>query len=112
MATVPEDDLFEKNQVKKGASPNKNLLESTNYIIYHRNLQKLRVPYNILNREVKSEDQTVLQNVIPVSSRDKTLSLVRQRFYWTRIQWFVANWTKNCERDAFKVSRQQRKQSG
>ena len=105
MATVPEDDLFEKNQVKKGASPNKNLLESTNYIIYHRNLQKLRVPYNILNREVKSEDQTVLQNVIPVSSRDKTLSLVRQRFYWTRIQWLVANWTKNCERDAFKVSK-------
>ena len=30
--------------------------------------------------------------------RDKTLSLVRQRFYWPRMQRDVANWINSCER--------------
>lgn len=117
MVTLEEDDpsiSFWKHQVIKGVRPKKKLLQCDNYIIFYRNFSKLRVRDNVLIREVKTEDQTVLQHVIPASTipvvlrnihnkmghlgRDKTLSLVRQQFYWPRMQRDVANWINSCER--------------
>jgi transposase InsO family protein len=69
---------------------------------------------NIVWREVKTEDRTIQQAVIPKSSipvvllqlhnnmghlgRDKTSSLVRQRVYWPRMQTDITSWIENCKR--------------
>lgn len=74
----------------------------------------MKIRDNTLLSEINSEDKTILQHVIPASAiptvfsnlhnkmghlgRDKTLFLVRQRFYWPRMQRDVANWISNCER--------------
>lgn len=100
IATLQNDDpsiSFWKQQVILGKKPERSTLQTDNDFIFHRNFSKLRVRDDILLREVNSEDKTILQHVIPASAiptvlsnlhnkmghlgRDKTLSLVRQRFY-------------------------------
>ena len=65
MVTLQEDDpsiSFWKHQVIKGVRPNKKLLQCDNDIIFYRNFSKLRIRDNVLIREVKTKDQTVLQH--------------------------------------------------
>ena len=59
---------FENIKVIKGVRPKKKLLQCDNDIIFYRNFSKLRVRNNVLIRDVKTEDQTVLQHVIPAST--------------------------------------------
>ena len=88
---------FWKQQVESGKKPSKNLLKTDIDYIYFRNFSKLCIRDSILFREVKTEDRTISQTVVPRSfipvileqlhnkighlGRDRTLSLVRQRFY-------------------------------
>lgn len=105
---------FWKNKVQECIRPKRETLITEDDFVYHRNFAKLRVRDGILLREVKVDDNTHQQYVIPASvyptvleylhnkmghlGRDKTLSLIRQRFYWPKMQRDVSDWINSCER--------------
>ena len=91
--------LFGNSRLNQVRRPSKNLLKTDidSIYMYFRNFSKLCITDSILFREVKTEDRSIPQTVVPRSfipvileqlhnkmghlGRDKTLSLVRQRFY-------------------------------
>ena len=58
---------FWKQQVESGKKPSKNLLKTDIDSIYFRNFSKLCIRDSILFREVKTEDRTISQTVVPRS---------------------------------------------
>ena len=117
VAALQDDDpslSYWKQQVIAGLKPSKSSLHTENDMTFHRNFSRLKVKGGILIREVKNDETTIEQHVIPASSiptvlkylhnqmghlgRDKTLSLVRQRFFWPRMQRDVTSWIDGCER--------------
>ena len=82
--------------------------------IISKTFHSLKMIRGILYREVKDGDNTVQQLVLPRvyqktvlqslhndvghPGRDRTLSLIRERFYWPRMTADIEKWTKECQR--------------
>ena len=82
--------------------------------IISKTFHSLKIIRGILYREVKDGDNTVQQLVLPKvyqktglqslhndvehPGRDRTLSLIRERFYWPRMTADIEKWTKECQR--------------
>ena len=78
------------------------------------NFERLRVIRGILYREITERDETVKQLVLPECfrkeilkglhndighpGRDRTLSLIRERFFWPGMASDCENWVKECPR--------------
>ena len=74
----------------------------------------LKMTRGLLYREIKDGDNTIQQLVLPKvyqrtvvqclhndvghPGRDRTLSLIRERFYWPRMTAEIEQWTKQCQR--------------
>ena len=79
-----------------------------------KTFNNLKMIRGILYREVKDGDNTIQQLVLPKvyqktvlqglhndvghPGRDRTLSLIRERFYWPRMTAEIEQWTKQCQR--------------
>ena len=79
-----------------------------------KTFNNLKMIRGILYREIKDGENTIQQLVLPTiyrktvlqglhndvghPGRDRTLSLIRERFYWPRITAEIEEWTKQCQR--------------
>lgn len=98
--------------VKTGIKPKKGILPTSPL---YRQFDHLILKDGILFREVKNDgDETVKQLVLPTTyvktvlqslhdemghpGRDRTNSLVRERFYWPRMTSDIENWVQHCDR--------------
>ena len=88
--------------------------ESSEVLKYFREWNKLSLSSSILYRSTVLNDVETKQIVIPVlfhsivlqhlhddvghQGRDRTLSLVRARFYWSELELDVVNKVRNCEK--------------
>ena len=80
----------------------------------NKTFNTLKMIRRILYREVKDGDNTIQQLVLPKVyqkivlqglhndvghlGRDRTLSLIRERFHWPRMTAEIEQWTKQCQR--------------
>ena len=100
--------------VKLGFCPEKSDLKTENPVVlkYLREWKKLTLVNGVLHRNTTLNDESVCQLVLPLHSvvlkhlhddvghqgRDRTLSLVRARFYWPGLEKDVEDKIKNCGR--------------
>ena len=71
VAALQDDDpslSYWKQQVIAGLKPSKSSLHTENDMTFHRNFSRLKVKGGILIREVKNDETTIEQHVIPASS--------------------------------------------
>lgn len=82
--------------------------------VMSKTFHSLKIIRGILYREIKDGDNTIKQLVLPKvyrrtvlqslhndvghPGRDRTLSLIRERFYWPRMTADIEKWTKECQR--------------
>ena len=111
------DQLLSKmiNFVKMGKKPNLKQLPSspeTQFLL--NNFDRLVLENGVLCRKINFESENKLQIVLPSCfrqialrglhddighhGRDRTLDLVRERFYWPRMSSEVENYVKQCDR--------------
>lgn len=90
------------------------LPDSSKHIAMHRSFDKLKIQRGVLYREVVINEEKRLQLVIPSKfisqvltglhddvghpGRDRTVSLLRDRFYWPCMPSDVDDWIKKCGR--------------
>ena len=111
------DQLLSKmiNFVKMGKKPNlKQLPSSPETQLLLNNFDRLVLENGVLCRKINFESENKLQIVLPSCfrqtalrglhddighhGRDRTLDLVRERFYWPRMSSEVENYVKQCDR--------------
>ena len=79
-----------------------------------KTFNNLKMIRGILYREIKDGENTIQQLGLPTvyrktvlqglhndvghPGRDRTLSLIRERFYWPRMTAEIEEWTKQCQR--------------
>ena len=82
--------------------------------VMRKTFHNLKIIRGILYREIKDGDNSIQQLVLPETyrrtvlrglhndvghpGRDRTLSLIRERFYWPRMTADIEKWTKECQR--------------
>lgn len=110
--------------IRDGLKPVPNTARNEYEAILHQNFKKLRIQDDILVRQVKvPEDKyqfvlprevshlvlQYLHNDMGHPGRDKTSSLVRERFYWPKMYTDVSKWVEECDRcTKFKTPNNQR----
>ena len=79
-----------------------------------KTFHNLKIIRGILYRKIKDGNNTIQQLLLPEAyrrtvlrgihndvgrpGRDRTLSLIRERFYWPRMPADIERWTKECQR--------------
>lgn len=101
--------------VKAGIRPQRQEMpNSLEHSVLLKNFEKLRVSNGILYREILKDEEPILQQLVPRSSiptvltmlhddmghqgRDRTLSLLQDRFFWAGMTRDAEDWVKRCDR--------------
>lgn len=100
--------------VRDKSLPKKHIASNRNHQTMFRNFTKLKLVNGILYREIQENDEKIRQLVLPSVFRkqvfmglhkdvghpgkDRTASLVRERFYWPGYTTEVASWVEQCPR--------------
>ena len=112
-----KDDIIStlKTLLLEGKTPRKNSARSETEAILHQNFTKLRLVNDVLVRETHKENGELrhqfiipremhhvilqyLHNDMGHPGRDKTVNLVRERFYWPKMHSDISRWIDDCER--------------
>lgn len=100
--------------IRQGKRPPKNSANSETEAILHQNFKKLELEDNLLVRVTQRDGVVQKQYVVPCAysqlilqylhnnmghpGRDKTIALVRERFYWPRMYPDIVKWINDCGR--------------
>jgi transposase InsO family protein len=100
--------------LRSGKMPDRRVCKTPEDAAMLRNFGHLKLKRGALYREVKTDEDTIYQLVLPRAlrktalegihdnvghpGRDRTLSLARERFWWPGISTQVEDWIKHCPR--------------
>ena len=103
-----------KGYVSNGSRPKRDTITTDYDTIFYRNFKKLRVVDDLLvrvtNVEGREREQVVVSSEVVTTileflhdrmghpGRERTTSLVMDRFYWPRMRKDISNWVDQCDR--------------